>query len=58
MHLALAIQRDVLADMARNRLEAEFREGLAECFRLARSELHEFEAGGAERIVLRRRHGA
>ena len=28
IHLALAIQRDVLADMARNRLEAELLEGL------------------------------
>jgi len=52
-HLALAVQGDILADMARDRFEAELLEGLAERQRIACGELHELESSGAERIVLR-----
>ena len=38
--------------------EAELRERAAECLRIARGELHELEASGAKRIVLRVRYGA
>jgi hypothetical protein len=57
VHLALAVQRDVLADVARNGLEAETRKGLIERLRVACGEFDELEARGAERIVLAVRGG-
>ncbi len=50
-YLALPEQRDILADVAGNGLETKLRTRAAKRLRIARGELHELEAGRAERIV-------